>query len=213
MSNPWLSVPLNEYEQHMSAEEVRQLGVLSELFAEAIARCRPSSIAVLGIAGGNGLEHIDNSVTTRIIGLDLNPQYIEAVRHRYSHLSGLELHSVDLGRQHLALEPVQLVHAALIFEHAGLNCCLENAIAMVVPGGHVSVVLQLPAENRDVPETSRFASIQGLHTHFAFVGPMSLCGSLAGRGFHLSHQTTRALPQGKGFWAGIFAAPEGHSRK
>jgi hypothetical protein len=213
MSNPWLSVPLNEYEQHMSAEEVRQLGVLSELFAEAIARCCPSSIAVLGIAGGNGLEHIDNSVTTRIIGLDLNPQYIEAVRHRYSHLSGLELHSVDLGRQHLALEPVQLVHAALIFEHAGVGCCLENAIALTAPGGSLSIVLQLPAENGQAVARSSFSSIQNLHSHFSVVSPTWLGQSLATRGFRLTHERARDLPAGKGLWAGIFSAPDPHPRK
>ena len=73
MSNPWLAVPLSEYEQHMSSVEVQQLGALSDLFAEAIGCCRPFSIAVLGIAGGNGLDHIDSSITARVVGLDLNP--------------------------------------------------------------------------------------------------------------------------------------------
>lgn len=210
MSNPWLSVPLAEYEQHMNSAEVRQLTVLSELFAEAMSRCRPSSIAVLGIAGGNGLEHIDSSVTTRIVGLDLNPQYIETVRQRYSHLPGLDLRCVNLSEQRIALEPVQLVHAALIFEHAGVERCLENGIALTAPGGNLSVVLQLPAEGGKAVGTSPFASIENLHAHFSFVQPASLCESLSGRGFCLAHQTTRELPSGKAFWAGIFAAPEAH---
>lgn len=213
MSNPWLEVPLAEYEQHMNSEEVQQLGALSELFAEAITRCRPSSLAVLGIAGGNGLEHVDCSVTTRTVGVDLNPLYIETVRQRYSHLPGIELHRADLSEQHIALEPVQLVHAALIFEHAGVDRCLENAIAMTAPGGNLSVVLQSPADGGQAFGTSRFASIENLDTHFSFVSPMSLRESLASRGFRLSHQITRGLPGGKGFWAGIFAAPEAHPRK
>lgn len=213
MSNPWLSVPLNEYEQHMSSEEVRQLGSLSELFAEAITGCRPSSIAVLGIAGGNGLEHIDTSVTTRVVGLDLNPHYIEAVRQRYSHLPGLDLHCVNLSEQRIMLEPVQLVHAALIFEHAGVDRCLENAIALTAPGGNLSVVLQLPAESGKAVGTSRFASIENLHAHFSFVRPATLCESLAGRGFRLAHETTRELPAGKAIWAGIFTAPGPYTRK
>src|SRR5512146_1962679 len=157
MPTPWLSVPLAEYEQHMNSVEVRQLAVLSELFAEAIARCRPSSIAVLGIAGGNGLEQIDSSVTTRIVGLDMNPQYIETVRQRHSHLPGLDLRCVNLSEQRIVLEPVQLVHAALIFEHAGVECCLENALALTATGGNLSVVLQLPAESGKAVGTSRFA--------------------------------------------------------
>jgi len=128
MSNPWLAVPLSEYEQHMSSVEVQQLGALSDLFAEAIGCCRPFSIAVLGIAGGNGLDHIDSSITARVVGLDLNPLYLDAVRQRYSHLPGLELHCVDLSERHVELQPVQLVHAALIFEHAGADCCLEGNV-------------------------------------------------------------------------------------
>ncbi len=208
MSNPWLAVPLAEYEQHMSSVEVRQLEVLSDLFAEAIGRCRPSSIAVLGIAGGNGLDRIDTCISERIVGFDLNPQYLETVRQRYSYLPGLELYCVDLSAQGLELEPVQLVHAAVIFEHAGVDCCLENAIEMVAPGGHLSVVLQLPSESGQKAVTSRFSSIESLGPHFSMISPEWLCKSLAGRGFRLNHQTSCALPAGKGFWAGIFSAPE-----
>ena len=208
MSNPWLAVPLSEYEQHMSSVEVQQSGALSDLFAEAIARCRPLSIAVLGIAGGNGLDRIDGSITARVVGLDLNPLYLEAVRQRYLHLPGLELYCVDLSEQHVELEPVQLVHAALIFEHAGADCCLENALRIIVPGGSLSVVLQLPTESGQTVGASRFSSIQNLQSHFSVITPTWLRETLARRGFRLIHQTTRALPAGKGFWAGIFSAPE-----
>jgi hypothetical protein len=213
MSNPWLTVPLSEYEQHMSSIEVQQLGALSDLFAEVIGRCRPLSVAVLGIAGGNGLDHIDSSITVRVVGLDLNPLYLEAVRDRYAHLSGLELHRVDLSEQHVELEPVQLVHAGLVFEHAGVDCCLDNAISMIVPGGTLSAVLQLPTEGGQTVGASQFSSIQNLKSHFSLISPAWLRESLAGRKFRLTHQTTRALPAGKGFWMGIFSAPETHHRK
>jgi len=207
MSNPWLNVPLAEYEQHMSSAEVQQLGVLSDLFAEALGRCRPRSIAVLGIAGGNGLDHIDSAITTRVVGLDLNPLYLAAVEQRYSHLPGLELHCVDLSEQHVKLEPVALVHAALVFEHAGVDYCLENALAMIAPGGNLSVVLQLPAESGQAVGASGFSSVQNLKSHFSLISPEWLRESLAGRGFRLVHETTRALPGDKGFWMGIFSAP------
>ena len=180
MSNPWLTVPLSEYEQHMSSVEVQQLGALSDLFAEVIGRCRPLSVAVLGIAGGNGLDHIDSSITARVVGLDLNPLYLEAVRDRYAHLPGLELHCVDLSEQHVELKPVQLVHAALVFEHAGVDCCLDNAISMIVPGGTLSVVLQLPTESGQTVGASQFSSIQNLKSHFSLISPAWLRESLAG---------------------------------
>lgn len=207
MSNPWLAVPLSDYEQHMSSAEVQQLDALSDLFAEAIRRCLPSSVAVLGIAGGNGLDHINSEVTARVVGLDVNPLYLEAVRERYSHLAGLETYCIDLSKQNVALEPVQLVHAALIFEHAGVDRCLDNALSMILPGGDLSVVLQLPTESVPAVTPSQFSSIRDLKPHFSLISSAWLSESLAGREFRLTHQTTRPLPTGKSFWMGIFHAP------
>lgn len=207
MSNPWLAVPLSDYERHMTSARVGQLGVLSDLFSEAVRRCRPESIAILGIAGGNGLDHIDRSHTNRVVGIDLNPIYLEAVRQRYSSLPGLDLLCADLAEQVVNLRPVQLVHAALIFEHAGTGRCLENAISMTAPGGNLSVVLQLPADNGEPEIGSRFTSIRELKSHFSLVTPACFRQALEERGFQMTEQTTRALPGGKGFWLGIFAAP------
>src|SRR5689334_8189320 len=100
----------------MSSAEVQQLGTLADLFDEAIADCKPNSIAILGIAGGNGLDRVKPNIR-RVVGFDVNPQYLDVVRQRYALLSGLELHCIDLTETHVNLEPVQLVHAALIFEH------------------------------------------------------------------------------------------------
>lgn len=207
MSNPWLAVPLSEYERHMSSARIGQLRVLSDLFAEVVRGCRPESIAILGIAGGNGLDHIDRSHTNRVVGIDLNPSYLEAVRRRYSSLPGLDLLCADLSEQVVNLKPVQLVHAALIFEHAGMGRCLENAISMAAPGGSLSVVLQLPANRAEQEIASRFSSIRELKYHFALVSPTRFRQALEERGFQMIEQTTRAVPGGKGFWMGIFSAP------
>lgn len=207
MSNPWLAVPLSDYERHMSSARVGQLAVLSDLFAEVVRRCRPESIAILGVGGGNGLDHIDRSLTRRVVGIDLNPIYLEAVRQRYSSLPGLDLLCADLSEQILRVDPVQLVHAALIFEHAGIGRCLENAISMAAPGGNLSVVLQLPAGNGAREIASRFTSIRELKSHFSLVSPACIRQALEERGFQMTEQTTRALPGSKGFWLGIFSTP------
>ena len=43
--NPWLALPLDDYEGHMSSDPVNQLGPLADLFGEALARLRPRSVA------------------------------------------------------------------------------------------------------------------------------------------------------------------------
>src|SRR5690242_5563710 len=98
MQNPWLSVPLADYEDHMSCPEVCQTGALSDLFAAALQERRPESIAILGIAGGNGLDRIDTSISKRIAGLDINHEYLQCVQRRYGSLEGLELYCVDLAK-------------------------------------------------------------------------------------------------------------------
>jgi hypothetical protein len=84
---------------------------------------------------------------------------------------------------------------------------------MIVPGGNLSVVLQLPTESGQTALARQFSSIQNLKSHFSLSSPAWLRESLAGRGFRMIHQTTRALPAGKGFWTGIFSAPDAQDRK
>jgi SAM-dependent methyltransferase len=204
MENPWLSVPLEDYEGHMKSAGVRQLTALSDLFADAIAFCRPASIALLGIAGGNGLDHIDGKITHRVVGLDVNPSYLEAVRRRYQSLRGLELHCIDLVDQVADLEPVALVHAALVFEHAGVGRCLDNALSIVAPGGAISVVLQLPSQIEQGVGASRFSSIENLKGHFSLIDPFWLRETLELRKFSLAFHKQRPLAAGKAFWMDIF---------
>jgi hypothetical protein len=203
VSNPWLAIPFADYEGHMGSAEVQQLGTLADLFDAAIVDRKPDSIAILGIAGGNGLDRVSPNIR-RVVGLDVNSHYLEVARQRYAFLSGLELHYIDLAETLVDLEPVQLVHAALIFEHTGLGRCLENALSLVAPGGALSVVLQMPSEIEHGVIASRFPSIQNLSSHFSFVDPAGLRENLAGRKFRLRHELQRSLPGGKAFWMGIF---------
>lgn len=205
MSNPWLNIPLADYEGHMKSSEVQQLGVLSDLFREAVELHRPASIAILGIAGGNGLDHIDGNVTNRVVGLDVNPLYLDAVRQRYSLLLNLELHCVDLTEPLTNVEPVDLVHAALVFEHAGVDNCLENALSLVAPGGALSAILQLPAGIEQDVGRSPFPSIQSLKSNFSLIDPVWFRELLEARKFRLTYDARRLLPAGKGFWMGVFS--------
>ena len=205
--NPWLAFPLEDYEEHMGSEAVDQLAPLADLFGEALARLRPRSVAVLGVAGGNGLERVDSALTTRVVGLDVNAAYLDAIKARFPGLRGLELHCADLEHDTLNLEPVALVHAALLFEHAGTGRCLDTAASMVAAGGHLSVVLQLPSGKHEAVTPSAYSSMATLADDFAFVDPHHLRQRLAQRGLRLTHQARRTLSTGKAFWSGHFERP------
>jgi len=51
MSNPWLSIPLEDYERHMSLPAVGQAQMIADQFDRALARTAPASVAVIGCAG------------------------------------------------------------------------------------------------------------------------------------------------------------------
>jgi methyltransferase family protein len=204
VSNPWLTVPLIDYERHMASPEVGQLRFLSDLFAESLASFHPRSVAVLGIAGGNGLERIDPRVTRRVVGFDVNPDYLDAIRERYPRLPSLELHCLDLADEPVHVAPVELVHAALVFEHAGTERCLKSALALVAPGGGFSAVLQLAGDpGQDVAATP-FESVQRLRDHFSLVDPEWFQRAVERRGFSLLRQVRCLLPANKAFWMGLF---------
>jgi hypothetical protein len=104
----------------------------------------------------------------------------------------------------LEVEPVELVHAAMVFEHAGVGRCLENAVSLVGEGGALSVVLQLPGDPGHDVGRSGVASIQKLANHFSLIDPMLFRKLLEERGFKMVSETKRSLLAGKGFWMGIF---------
>ena len=205
MSNPWLPIPLEDYEGHMGSAGVRQLTVLAELFKCVLDRCVPESVAVLGVAGGDGLEQIDCAATKRIVGVDINQRYLDEVQQRFGTLPGLELHCRDLAERDSSLAPVALVHAALIFEHAGLGLALKNALSLVAPGGRLSVVLQLPSEDEQGVASTSYSSMQTLKQDFALVDISEFQRLLAQKGFQLVEQEGRSLPAGKVLWLGVFA--------
>jgi len=194
MSNPWLNVPLADYEGHMGSSAVQQSEPLSRLFAEALTLFGPSSVAILGIAGGNGLERLNPTAVRRIVGVDINPEYLDAVSQRFPQLPGLELHHADLAEETIEIAPVDLVHAALIFEHTGTARALDNAIALVAPGGALSVVLQLPGDPNQNIGKSGYTSVQAHSGHFALVDPAQFSGTLRSRNFHLSHRRHLPVP-------------------
>lgn len=48
MANPWLDIPLTDYEGHM--EHVGQARMLDRVFGQALQSLQPQSVAVLGAA-------------------------------------------------------------------------------------------------------------------------------------------------------------------
>jgi SAM-dependent methyltransferase len=152
--NPWLRIPVSDYEGHMGHPAVQQLPYLSAVFQEVLLEFQPKDIAVLGCSTGNGFEHIPTS-TRKIIGVDINPQYLDVVRQRYGdRLPGLDLICADIFNCTIAAHSIDLIHGALIFEYVDPAPAMERVATWLRPGGVFSAVLQLPsADGSPVTET------------------------------------------------------------
>lgn len=180
MTNPWLELPLAEYEAHMALPEVAQAVLLASVFGELLEAYAPRSVAILGCAGGNGFERVSPEVTTRIVGVDINPAYISVCGSRFAgRLPGLELYVGDLEKGDLAFAPADLVYAALVFEHVSAGAALQHIRPMLAPGGTLATVLQLPSPTIATVTPSPFARVQELAEVMHLVSPEVL-QSLAG---------------------------------
>lgn len=188
----------------MSSSQVHQLEPLSTLFAQVLSRTRPTSVAILGVAGGNGLEHINPEITHRVLGIDFHPDYLAQVQARYPQWEMLQH---DLTQPLPPIDPFDLVYAALVLEHTGLGTPVENALALLAPGATLAVVLQLPSTLAPGVSTGTYASIQQLGSIFRFIDPDALLAELSGKGLNLLEHSQTPLASGKALWLGLFRKP------
>lgn len=86
MKHPWEAISLEDYENHMKLDSVRQLQGLNELIKGQLGDYPVSQVMILGIAGGNGLEHIRKGRFEKVYGVDVNGAYLEAAASRHPEL-------------------------------------------------------------------------------------------------------------------------------
>jgi SAM-dependent methyltransferase len=181
MKNPWLDIPLDEYESHMALPQVSQARLLADIFHRMLEQYRPRSVAVLGCAGGNGLEQISPDVTERVVGVDINPRYVERLRTRFrDRFSALELWVGDIQTAEVAFQPVELVFAGLVLEYVDVETVLRRVYALLVTGGVLGTVVQLPHPASAPVTPSPVPSLQALAMVMGLVPPVLLT-DLAGR--------------------------------
>lgn len=175
----------------MALPSVGQAQLLAELFAQAIATHRPRSLALLGCAGGNGLEVVPPGVE-RVVAIDLHPGYVARARARFaSRVAGLETIAGDVETERFTFAPVDLVFAGLLFEYVDVAPTLANVRTMLRPGGLLVAVLQLPSAGEAVTP-SPYTSLRALAPVLRLV-PLALFGERAAEaGFrHLGERTAR----------------------
>jgi len=198
--NPWLDIPEADYVGHMSHPSVNQRSVLNRLMREALEDVRPRAFLVLGCSTGNGLEHVDRSVTTRVTVVDINAAYLSRLADRFPNPGfELEIRCADLNEAMLESNAFDLVHAALVCEYVSWQPLIPRVAQALTRGGALSVVLQRPAPSIPAVTPTQFKSLQSLESLFHFVDPDAVIEAAQDGGLTRALRRTEPLPSGKAF--------------
>lgn len=194
----------------MSLPQIAQAQMLSSLLDELCVVHQPRSIALIGCAGGNGLDRLDPTCFSRVVAVDINPEYVTATLDRYGErFPHLELITGDAQTEVVSFEPVELIYAALVFEYVTPLVLMERLRKLLTPGGLLATVVQLPSPS--IPEISPspyLASLERLGEIMHLTPPdeLSKCAKQAGLTLAFTRQID--LPSGKSFVLQAFRNPK-----
>lgn len=195
--NPWEDIALDDYEAHMALGSVAQLQALNALMREQFAACPPGSVAVFGVAGGNGLEHVDPARAQVVYGVDVNRDYLAQAVARYGQGAWFVPVRADLTDPAAGLPQAGSVLADLLIEYVGV----EPFAAAVrrVGAAFVSCVIQVDRSADWVSDSPYLHAFDGLGAVHAAVDESRLVSVLESAGFTCAYRGETPLPNGKKF--------------
>ena len=196
MSNPWEEIDLKDYESHMSLADVYQLQGMNEMMKEQFYTYGVRSLMILGVAGGNGLEHIAKASFQAVYGVDINQCYLEECRTRYKALEGI-LHTIctDLTCGDLLLPHADLLIANLLIEYIGYEC-FQRVVKMVAPQ-YVSCIIQVNTDASFVSDSPYLHVFERLEEVHHTIGKEGLFRCMEEIGYRKGTVLERPLPNGK----------------
>ncbi len=189
----------------MARPDVGQARFLADELRAAARRHDPESVAVVGCAGGNGLEGLSASRVRRILAIDINPDYVAATAARHGRTApGLEPLVADIAAPLPPLQPADLVFAGLVLEYTACLPAFAGLRSLCAPGGHLVVVTQLPSESLPAVSPSPYRALDALRDAMRLVDPPVLAAAAGTAGFVQAHCRRHTLPSGKAFLVAEF---------
>lgn len=196
MGNPWEEIDLNDYESHMSLDSVFQLQTMNQMMKKQFYDHPVRSVMILGIAGGNGLEHINTQLLDKVYGVDINKDYLRACEDRYPALQGiLETIHADLTKDTNSLPCADLLVANLFIEYIGYECFQK--VVKQVNAQIISCIIQVNTDASfvsDSPYTHTFDRLDEVHHQMDENALIKAMGEI---GYKKEAHEEEKLPNGK----------------
>lgn len=204
--NPWEFIRLSDVENYMENESGQQKQVLNRIVREQIestigTSCKRPVIAMMGITSGNGLEHVEMYNVRKIIGTDINMEYIGECKKRYQQLGErLELHCVDMMQEiektAKLMERADLITANLFIEHIHLDNFIGIMKHMRKRRRRISCVIQYNPKGNVVSASGYEQCFDGIYNLVEEEDRDELYYVLSGIGYRLDLEKTYPLANG-----------------
>ena len=196
MKNPWEEISLDDYENHMSLDSVRQLQAMNALMKEQFEAYPVHTAMVLGVAGGNGIEHVRPEKYRAVYCVDINEEYLNAVRERYAGQPAVQCLRADLTEEADRLPDAELVIANLLIEYIGYPAFI-SVIRKVNPE-YVSCVIQINTDEKNWVSDSPWLHVfDGLDRVHHQMEESALSAAMKEAGYTGILRAEEALPNGK----------------
>src|SRR6185369_8369719 len=112
---------------------------------------------------------------SRVVGVDLNPEYIEQTRQRYAGcFPGLELYIADIQTAVSLFEPVDLLYVALVIEYVDLDRTMSALWRHCKDDGVLAVISQLPHQTMTDVSPSPYTTLSRLAPVMRLISPQEL---------------------------------------
>ena len=196
MENPWIKISLTDYESHMKLDSVMQIQAMNEMMKHQFYSYPISSLMILGIAGGNGLEHIQVGDFEKVYGIDINASYIQETTQRYPKLNEiLECLCIDLVTEAKRLPNADMIVANLLLEYIGYES-FQSVVKQVNPI-YVSCIIQNDVEDDWVSDSPYLHVFDGLEKIHQKIHVYDLEKTMSEIGYHIIKTLEYQLPNRK----------------
>ncbi len=194
--NPWEEINLSDYENHMKLESVYQLQALNKMMWGQLNDYDVSSVLILGVAGGNGLNHVDRDKINVVYGVDINEDYLKICKERYPVLEDLFVPiRADITNEFCELPKADIVIADLFVEYVGCEI-FASTIRKIKPK-YVSVIIQVNEDDGFVSDSPYMAELKKLEKVHFCIDEKETTLSMKKIDYNLSYRTEENLPNGK----------------
>lgn len=196
MKNPWEEIDLSDYENHMKQSSVMQLQCLNNMMKIQFDLYPIESVTILGVAGGNGLEHVDTNKIKKVYGVDINRKYLNECAERYKNSDGVfEFICTDLTDDKTVIPCADMIMADLLIEYIGYEC-FKNIVVQAKPV-YVSCVVQVNTDSGFVSESPYIHAFDELDKVHHQIDENGLTETMKGIDYIFISNDEQELPNGK----------------